>query len=135
MKKLFLGLAAIAMTVGAYAQSDVTPGKTNPQDVNRSQKQTYQNDPIDKTHPDGVVMQDGKLMKVTNGQLVALDQDLTLSNGTKIMRDGTLVKEDGTRTLLEEGQHLDMMGNLTPAEEHKDRNMYLVPDSTKNKDY
>ena len=134
MKKLIFGLAAIAMSVGAYAQHDVTPGKTNPQDVKKSQQKTSQK-PGDKSHSDGVVMKNGKLMRISSGQKVALDQDLTLSNGTKIMRDGTIVKRDGSRVLLEEGQHIDMLGNLTPTGERKDRDMYLVPDTTDRKDY
>lgn len=93
-----------------------------------------QNHPVDKSSPDGVMMQNGKMMKVKNGQSSSLDNDFTMSNGTKIMSDGTCIKKDGTKITMKEGQHMDMSGNVLPAKMDKDKNMYLVPDSTKKKD-
>jgi uncharacterized protein with beta-barrel porin domain len=138
MKKLILVFAAIAFSAGAFAQTDLTNRKMSPPELENSHNQHMQNNPVDKSYPDGVVMQNGKLMKVKNGQLTALDQDVTLGNGMKIMTDGNYTKMDGTTTLLEEGQHLDESGNMTvlkkDLDKPKDRNMYLVPDSTSTKD-
>src|SRR5665647_1828043 len=133
MKKLILVFIAIAITAGAYAQAGSTNRKMSPQDLNNTQKQNLQNNPVDKPHPDGVMMQNGKMMMVKNGQMTSLDHDMTMSNGTKIKSDGTCIKKDGTKKMMKEGQHMDMSGNMIPMKTNKDKNMYLVPDSTKKK--
>lgn len=133
MKKLILVFVAIAITVGAYAQTGSTNDKMSPRDMNNNQNQNVQNKPVNKSHPDGIMMQNGKMMQVKNGQMTSIDHDMTLSNGTKIMSDGTCVKKDGTKMTMKEGQHLDMSGNMIPMKTNKDKNMYLVPDSTKKK--
>ena len=133
MKKLILVFAVIVITAGAYAQADSTKRKMSPPDMNNTQNQNLQNNPDGKSHPDGVLMQNGKMMKVKNGQLSSLDNDFTMSNGTKIMSDGTCVKKDGTKMTMKEGQHMDMSGNMTHMKTNKDKNMELVPDSTREK--
>lgn len=165
MKNLILVFAAIAISAGAYAQTDSINTKTNQGDMNNKQKQNVQNNPVDKSHPqgendstswktspqdmnntpnqnmqnkpvdklysDGVIMQNGKIMKVKNGQMTLLqEKSITMGNGTKIMSDGTCIKKDGTKMTMKEGQHMDLSGNLTD----KNKNMYLVPDSTTKKD-
>ena len=129
MKKLILVFVAIAITAGAYAQNDSTNKKiqrTNNQDQN------IQYNPIAQSHPDGAMMQNGKMMKVKNGQMTSLQGDgMTLSNGTKIRSDGTCIKKDGTKVMMKEGQHMDMSGKMTSMKANKDKNMYLVPDSTR----
>lgn len=143
MKKVIVVFAAIAITAGAYAQADTASkkksspydanyGMNQNRDMNNDQNQNVQNNPVDKTHPDGVMMQNGKMMKVSNGQMTSLQEnDMTLSNGTKIMSDGTCIKKDGSKVMMKEGQHMDMSGNMTPMKTNKDKNMYLVPDSTR----
>ena len=133
MKKLFLIFVAIAVTAGAYAQIDSTY-KMSPQDINNKQNQNTQNNPVDKLQTDGVVMQNGKMMQVKNGQTTVLDQDVTMSNGTKIMTDGTCIKKDGSKMMLKEGQHVDLAGNMIPMKTNKDKNMYIAPDSIRGKD-
>lgn len=120
MKKLFLVFAAIAITAGAYAQNDSLKRNMNPRVMNNIQNQKLQNNPVDKAHPDGVMMQNGKIMKVENGRETILDHDMTMSNGAKIMCDGTYIKEDGTKTMMEEGQHLDLAGNMTFVKTKRD---------------
>jgi hypothetical protein len=39
--------------------------------------------------------------------------DLTLKDGTKIKTNGTVIKPDGTETVLEPGRCIDQAGNLT----------------------
>lgn len=148
MKKLILVLAAITITTGAYTQNDSTNLKMNSPygdntndamnqngDMNNNQFHNAQSNP-GESHPDGVMMQNGKIMQVKNGQMSISENDMTMSNGTKIMSDGTLFNNDGTKTMLEEGQHIDMSGNMTPMKtNNEDRNMYLVPDSTRQEDY
>lgn len=135
MKKLIGVFVAIAITAGAYAQAGSTNGSTSPQELKTNQNQNMQNNQVDKSHADGVMMQNGKMMQVKNGQMTSLDHDLTLTNGTKVKSDGTCVKKDGTKMTLKDGQHLDMSGKVTSIDKNKDVNMYLIPDSTKKKTY
>ncbi|MFO7670180.1 MAG: DUF6799 domain-containing protein [Bacteroidales bacterium] len=142
MKKLMLVFAAIAITAGAYAQADSANRKMSPKDVNKHQNQTeqnnsyqnrdaYQNDQ-NNPNPDGVMMENGKMMQVKNGEKTILqDNDLAMNNGTKIMSDGNYIKKDGTKTMMKEGQRMDMSGNMISTKTNNDKNLYLVPDSTR----
>lgn len=123
MKKLILVFVAIAIAAGAYAQIDSTS-----RIVNNNPDMRYL--PADKSLPDGVVMQNGVVMKVEDGKMTILEEDMTLSNGTKITSDGTWTKSDGTEKMLEEGQHIDMSGNLTTIDDHKGHGM----ENMENKD-
>ncbi|MBE0663126.1 MAG: hypothetical protein IH597_11745 [Bacteroidales bacterium] len=136
MKKIIFVLAAIAITVGAYAQTDSTNRKMSPREPVNNHHQSMQNNPVNASHPDGVLMQNGKLMRVQNGKMTILhDNDMTMSNGTRIMSDGYYIQKDGTKLMIKEGQHMDMAGNLIFLKTNKDKNMYLVPDSIKNKKF
>ena len=147
MKKLILVFAVIAITAGAYAQTDSTSIKVSQPDINNTdedinqdwdvnngQNQTVHNNPIDKSNPDGVMMQNGKTMMVKNGKMTILDHEMTMSNGTKITSDGNYIKKDGTKKMMKEGQHIDNSGNITTIKTNKDKELQLVPDSTMNKD-
>jgi hypothetical protein len=108
----------------------------NPRDINKNQNQNIQNNPVDNSNRDRVVMQNGKMIKVKNGQLTILQEnEMTVSNGTKIMSDGTCIKKDGTKITMKNGQHMDMSGDLIPMQTDRDRNMYLVPGSIIRKDF
>jgi hypothetical protein len=135
MKKLILVFAAIAITGSAYAQTDSTKVRMGQKDMseNQNQNQNVQNKTVDKSHADGVMMQNGKLIQVKDGQVTTVEEDLTLKNGTKIKSDGTYIKKDGSKMTLKEGERFDMAGNVIPMKDRTDKNMYLVPDSTTNK--
>ncbi len=113
MRKLILVFVAVAISAGAYAQADSTSRKMSPRDLNNNKNQNVQNHSVNKSCPDGVMMQNGKMMKVKNGQTTTLDQEMTMSNGTKIMRDGSCINSDGATTMMKEGQHMDMSGNMS----------------------
>lgn len=101
--------------------------------MNNNQNQNMQNNPVDESLPNGVVMQDGKMMKVNNGKMTILDYDMTMSNGTRIRSDGSYIKKDGNKMMMKDGQHMDMEGKITLIKA-KSKNMYLVPDSMLKKD-
>ncbi len=46
-----------------------------------------------------------------------LTTEVTLSNGTKIEVDGTIIKSDGNKEMLEEGECIDKDGIITKEEE------------------
>ncbi|MCA1758695.1 MAG: hypothetical protein LC658_02905 [Bacteroidales bacterium] len=113
---------------------NMVPMNTN-KNRNMEHNHGVHNNSVDNSNSDGVMMQNGKMMKVKNGQKTALqDNTMTMSNGTKIMSDGTCIKKDGTKTTMKEGQHMDMSGNMVPTKTNKDKNMYLIQDSTRNRE-
>lgn len=134
MKKLILVFVIIAITASAHAQAGSVNRIMSPRDIYNSQNQNLQNKPIEKSHPDGVIMQNGKMVKVQNGKMINLDDYMTMSNDTKVMSDGTYIKKDGTKMILKEGQHIDMQGKIIFIKTDKDKKMHHVPDSTGNKD-
>lgn len=56
-------------------------------------------------------MKDGMLRVEHEGTI--LTEDVTLANGTQIKTDGTIIKKDGTRNMLKEGQCVDLNGDTS----------------------
>lgn len=133
MKKLILTFAAFAIIVSVYAQPNKTYRQLDQRNINKIQNPNMDNHPVFTSIPDGVMMQDGKIMKLENGEMSILAQEITMSDGTTIYTDGNYTKSDGTKMMLKEGQHIDMDGNLTYIKEDQDKNMYQVPDSLRKK--
>jgi hypothetical protein len=132
MKKLFLTLTAALMATSIYSQSDST-NKMNHEVDNRKMENQDRTQTGVKSTPNLVMMHDGKMVMVHDGKLTNIDHDMTMSNGTKVMSDGTVIKKDGSKTVFKDGERMDMTGNMMRAEKSKD--MYLVPDSTKNNNH
>jgi hypothetical protein len=53
-----------------------------------------------------IMMKDGKVMTVQNGEMKLIEEDVTMPDGTRIMIDGTVVLTDGTTRRLAEGETL-----------------------------
>jgi hypothetical protein len=125
----------MTMTEGQHIDMEGNVITMNTNNNNMNYNQNRQLNPVDKSNSDGVFMQNGKMMKVKNGQKSTLhDNEMTMNNGTKVMSDGTCITKDGTKTKMKDGQHMDMEGNLVPVNTNKDKNMYLVPDTTRNRE-
>jgi hypothetical protein len=62
---------------------------------------------------DYVTMSNGRAMVMRNGVQSPIDNDITLSNGTVIMKDGTYKTKGGTSKTLKEGEMIDMDGKVT----------------------
>lgn len=50
------------------------------------------------------MVKDGKTMVEKGGLTNAVSKDVTLSDGTKVMVNGTVMKKDGTKIKLSEGE-------------------------------
>ena len=110
MKKVLVAFFALALTSGVFAQ-DSTNGMNN-----MAPKHNMQNH-------DGVMMKEGKMMVMKNGQTMALTQDMILANGTTIMANGTVKMKDGTTTTLKEGDYVKMDGTMGNMMKMKKDNM------------
>ncbi|TGE26739.1 DUF6799 domain-containing protein [Hymenobacter metallicola] len=65
------------------------------------------------TMKDGVVMREGKVLVTRQGLTAPLTEPTTLTNGTKIMADGSVTMADGSTVVLKEGDMLSLSGRLT----------------------
>ena len=59
-------------------------------------------------------MKDGKIEIMHDG--MALTADVKLDNGTWIKMDGSVVKKDGTKKILKEGECVDKEGKITESQ-------------------
>jgi hypothetical protein len=75
-------------------------------------------DHTDAKH-NGVVMKDGKMMVVKDGQVTPMEQDMTMSDGTKVSKDGTVTMKDGKTKTLKDGQMVTMDGKMMKEKKAK----------------
>jgi hypothetical protein len=67
----------------------------------------------ERTSNDHLFFEAGKVMMVKDGQTqVLLQESMTMPNGNKVMKNGTVIKKDGTKYNLKEGERLDMNGDI-----------------------
>ena len=62
-------------------------------------------------------MKDGVMKVVHEGEVITMD--VLLADGTQVKTDGNIIKKDGTRITLKEGECVDKSGQLSsqPAKE------------------
>lgn len=101
MKNLTVLIAALFISLGIVAQSNSTSTGMN---------QTTGT----KMKADHYWMKDGKMWCTKNGKTMEMTKDMTLANGTVIMKDGTVKKADGTTMTLKNGERVDANGNMMP---------------------
>ncbi len=58
--------------------------------------------------PDMVIMKSGRMMLLRSGDLIIMDENMTMADGTKVLTDGTIVLMDGTTLTLVEGEGMIM---------------------------
>lgn len=105
MKKLIFVCAALALSFGAFAQTDTT---TKKMDHNKMMN----HDQMDMSKTDGCMMMNGKMMMIKDEKMSPMTEPMTMGNGTKMLLDGTCIKKDGTKMKVKEGDHMDMSGNM-----------------------
>jgi len=139
MKKILQIVITIIFTTGAYAQNDSTKKKIFPPDIdntrdglNKDQNNNNENRQQGKNlnqgsnpdlkfkdskagkHPDGYMVQNGKTMVWKNGLVNMVENNVTLSNGTIIMTNGTYMEKGGKITLFKTDEHIDLNGKMIP---------------------
>lgn len=58
--------------------------------------------------PDMVIMKGGRMMLLRSGDMIIMDENLTMADGTKVMTDGTVILMNGTSLTLVEGEGMIM---------------------------
>ena len=57
---------------------------------------------------DEITMKDGKVMLVSHGETVPLGEDVTMADGTRVMRNGQVLMADGTARMMREGETITL---------------------------
>jgi hypothetical protein len=70
---------------------------------------------------DQITMKDGKMMVVRNGETMPLDEDITLADGTRVMRNGQILMANGTARMMREGETMTMDRQPTEPEDMSER--------------
>lgn len=120
MKKVIFISVALCFSMCLFAQTDLTNKKMQHIDDKKRQmtrEGNYQT--ASKSFPDGVMMKNGKLMMVKNGKKTLMDHEMSMNNGTKVLSNGMIMKKDGTKMMMKEGQYMNMAGNLRDPETKK----------------
>jgi len=93
-------LSLLSLTFGLPAFSQEKPKTIPPKETEAKKAATT----------DHFMMLDGKLVIMKDNEVKNVTKEVTLSNGTKVMPDGTVVAKDGTKSMLKEGESLGMDG-------------------------
>jgi hypothetical protein len=64
--------------------------------------------------PDGFLLINNKLVMIKQGIIVSMTDDIRLKNGSKVLRQGYVVRPGGYIILINEGEYLDMTGKIQP---------------------
>ena len=106
MKTLLLSLFTALFILGAESVSAQTETST------QAPSQTLQPSRL----KDGYAMHQGKMLQIKNGEITPLTQDVTLPNGTKVLRDGTVIAPRKRRQKIQEGYVLNNEGKIVMLE-------------------
>jgi hypothetical protein len=99
MKKLFIAIVAVAFSTAVFAQSAPKAGA----------KSTT-------VSVDHYTMKDGVMMHSRGAKEEAMTGDLKLNNGTVVSSKGEITMPDGKKSMLKNGQSIDMQGKITNSE-------------------
>lgn len=70
---------------------------------------------------DMVIMRDGKMLVRRHGETMAMEEELTMADGTKVMPNGQLLMADGTARMMQEGETMLLRGEPAAPENMTDK--------------
>jgi RNase P/RNase MRP subunit p29 len=66
---------------------------------------------------DYVMMKDNKMVVVKDGKSMAMEKEMTLADGTRVMVDGKVMMADGSTKILKDGESISLSGLLKKKKE------------------
>lgn len=105
MKKIILLLAVSAFSLCLYAQD------------NRTDTTRHHMGKMDKMK-DCVVMENGSMMVMKNGETTPMAQDMTMTDGTVVMTNGTVKMKNGKTKQLKNDECVYMDGHTGHVKHH-----------------
>ncbi len=110
---MMIALTAVAFSCSAMAKntnlSDTTMHKMSTH--TSMHKMSHKSSSMHKTE-DCVMMMDNKMVCMKNGKTMPLTKTMTMTNGTKVMADGTVKMKDGKSMMLQNGHCVMMDGKV-----------------------
>jgi hypothetical protein len=70
---------------------------------------------------DQITMKDGQVMVVKDGETTPMGEDVTMADGTRVMRNGQVLMANGTARMMREGETLTLDREPTEPEEMTER--------------
>ncbi len=105
MKKVLTICSCLICMAGAHAQyGDPHASLARTRVYSEREKQKLES---------GALMKDGIVYQVNNGQESRMYNSLALLDGSKVLPDGTIIKLDGTKLHLSEGQRINLDGQVS----------------------
>ena len=80
---------------------------------------------------DRVMMKDGRMLIVKDGKMLPMDIDMTMSDGTKVMTTGAILRPDGTTRQMAEGEAMYMNGEMTNVDDTSEIDDTMDMDDTR----
>lgn len=99
MKKLFAIVAAVIVSTAVFAQNDKKAETTPPSAEKKMAHECY-------------TMKDNALMHCMGDKAEAQKTDVKLKDGTTITAKGEVMKVDGSKSMLANGQCIDLNGKI-----------------------
>jgi hypothetical protein len=97
--KLFYRLCTAILFMALF----LAPSKVSAQIIDKIEVATVK---------DGYVMLDNKMMAINNGQLTPMKKSVTMANGTKIKKNGSVKPKGGKRVKMMNGHCIDNTGTI-----------------------
>ena len=105
MKKLTCCLSVLLVTgLTAVATAQTAPKAHDAKSMGKS---------MGKMSHDYCMIKDGKMTMVKNGESMPMTKDMTMSDGSMCLTDGTCKMKDGTTMKMKDGQCMMMNGKMT----------------------
>ena len=101
MKKAVLLISALALSACLFAQEKMDPKMDMGKNEQKMDMKT-----------DHVMMMGAKMQMMENGKTMPMEKDMTLNEGTKVTKNGMVIKKDGTTATMKEGDMMDMDGKM-----------------------
>ncbi|MEO7933767.1 MAG: DUF6799 domain-containing protein [Chthoniobacterales bacterium] len=68
----------------------------------------------EKMQMDGCMMMNGKMMECKGGKQMEMTKDMEMSDGTKVMKDGSVMMKGGKTMKMKDGDMIGMDGKMMP---------------------
>jgi hypothetical protein len=68
-----------------------------------------------------LMMKDGRVMIMRDGDMLPMEEEVTMPDGTQITVDGRVILPDGSSRMMMEGESIDLEGQMVDAADMSDR--------------
>ncbi len=103
MKKLLILVAAFTLSAGVFAQDK----------MDKKMDKMHAKGIMNHKMKDCVMMKDGSMMIMKNGETMKMDKEMTMNNGTMVMSDGTVKMKNGKTMTMKDGDCMYMDGKMS----------------------